>query len=105
MIEISRRFGPVAMGLLFLAVALVLWGETFRDSYHLSRASHATGPAFYPRIVLAGTARAYPNPPWTYWLSPLADLPVAIKLLQSAFRRQHTWRGRTIIRTSRGDSA
>lgn len=55
--------------------------------------------------VLAGTARAYPNRPWTYWLSPLVDLPVAIKLLQSAFRRQHTWRGRTIIRTSRGDSA
>lgn len=54
MIEVSRRFGPVAMGLLFLAIALVLWGETFRDSYHLSRASHATGPAFYPRIVLAG---------------------------------------------------
>lgn len=53
--------------------------------------------------VLAGTARAYQSPPWTYWLSPLADLPVAIKLLHSATRRQHTWRGRTMTRTVRGD--
>lgn len=52
--EISRRFGPVAMGLLFMAMALLLWEESFRDDYHLSRASHATGPAFYPRIVLTG---------------------------------------------------
>ena len=52
--EISRRFGPISMGLLFLIIALLLWGETFRDDYHLSRVSHAMGPAFYPRLVLTG---------------------------------------------------
>ena len=54
MMEVSRRFGPAAMAVLFLAMSLLLWGETFRDDYHLSRASHAMGPAFFPRIVLSG---------------------------------------------------
>ncbi len=48
--------------------------------------------------VLAGSARAYPRRPWTYWLSPLCDLPVALKLASSALQRQHTWRGRAILR-------
>lgn len=51
--------------------------------------------------VLAGTARAYRNPPWTYWLSPLADGPVAAALLASALRRRHTWRGRTLVTSGR----
>ncbi len=46
--------------------------------------------------VLAGTARAYPDRPWTYWLSPLSDLPVALRLWWMATRRQHVWRGRVI---------
>ncbi|GIW03983.1 MAG: glycosyl transferase [Thermomicrobiales bacterium] len=46
--------------------------------------------------VLAGTARAYLAPPVTYWLSPLCDLPVAVRLWWMIFRRRHTWRGRTI---------
>ncbi len=44
--------------------------------------------------VLWGTARAYPERPWTYWLSPLFDLPVVLLVLASALRRRHTWRGR-----------
>ena len=48
--------------------------------------------------VLAGTARAYMWRPWTYWLSPLADLPVAVQLWRNALRRHHVWRGRTLIR-------
>ncbi|MEX2314165.1 MAG: glycosyltransferase family 2 protein [Thermomicrobiales bacterium] len=48
--------------------------------------------------ILAGTARAYDNPPLTYWLSPLIDLPVAIRLIASALRREHTWRGRVLVR-------
>lgn len=48
--------------------------------------------------VLFGTARAYRRRPWSYWLSPLCDLPVALKLGSSALKRRHTWRGRTIIR-------
>lgn len=48
--------------------------------------------------VLAGMGRAYQGRPWTYWLSPLADLPVATALLVSASRRTHRWRGRPIAR-------
>jgi dolichol-phosphate mannosyltransferase len=47
--------------------------------------------------VLVGTARAYPRRPWTYWLSPLADLPVAAQLWRSALRRRHVWRGREMV--------
>ena len=48
--------------------------------------------------VLVGTARAYTWRPWTYWLSPLADLPVAVQLWRNALRRHHVWRGRTLVR-------
>lgn len=48
--------------------------------------------------VLCGTARAYRRRPWSYWLSPLCDLPVALKLGRSALQRRHTWRGRPIVR-------
>jgi dolichol-phosphate mannosyltransferase len=48
--------------------------------------------------VLVGTARAYTWRPWTYWLSPLADLPVAVQLWRNALRRTHVWRGRTVVR-------
>ncbi len=48
--------------------------------------------------VLAGTARAYSQPQWTYWLSPMLDLPVACKLVQQALRRRHSWRGRVLLR-------
>lgn len=54
MIEIARRFAPLAMAVVFLAAALVLWGETFRNGGHLGQAGHAMGPAFFPRIVLTG---------------------------------------------------
>jgi dolichol-phosphate mannosyltransferase len=37
------------------------------------------------------------RPPWTYWLSPLADLPAVALLAASALRRRHTWRGRTLV--------
>ena len=47
--------------------------------------------------VLMGTRRAYTQPPATYWLSPLVDLPVAVRLWQSAIQRTHTWRGRTLV--------
>ncbi len=49
--------------------------------------------------VLAGMVRAYDRPPLTYWLSPLLDAPVAVRLIQSALRRTHSWRGRRITRS------
>ncbi len=48
--------------------------------------------------VLFGTTRAYRRRPWSYWLSPLCDLPVAFKLGRSALQRRHSWRGRPIVR-------
>jgi dolichol-phosphate mannosyltransferase len=48
--------------------------------------------------ILCGTARAYCQRPWSYWLSPLCDLPVAIKLGISAMQKCHRWRGRMLLR-------
>ena len=48
--------------------------------------------------VLFGTARAYRRRPWSYWLSPCCDLPIALKLGVSSLRRRHTWRGRPLLR-------
>lgn len=46
--------------------------------------------------VLAGTARAYCRVPWSYWLSPLCDMPVACRLWLSMVQRRHVWRGRVL---------
>lgn len=51
--------------------------------------------------VLAGTARAYPNRPWTYWLSPLADVAVSLEIIRRSRQRSHSWRGRRIVRGDR----
>ena len=48
--------------------------------------------------MLVGMARAYPARPWTYWLSPVIDLPAAFALWRSALRRRHAWRGQTYAR-------
>jgi dolichol-phosphate mannosyltransferase len=48
--------------------------------------------------VLFGTARAYQRRPWSYWFSPLCDLPVTVQLARSAVRRRHVWRGRVLVR-------
>lgn len=55
--------------------------------------------------VLFGLARAYPTKPRSYWLSPLADLPVALRILQFALRKRHSWRGRTYERRKGGTFA
>lgn len=52
--------------------------------------------------VLFGLARAYPTKPWSYWLSPLADLPVILRIIQFALRKHHSWRGRTYVRRKGG---
>lgn len=52
--------------------------------------------------VLFGTARCYPARPWSYWLSPIADLPVILRIIQFALRKRHRWRGRTYIRRKGG---
>jgi dolichol-phosphate mannosyltransferase len=52
--------------------------------------------------VLVGVARAYKSRPWSYWLSPLLDLPVALKLFASALARRHVWRGKVYLRRDGG---
>jgi dolichol-phosphate mannosyltransferase len=52
--------------------------------------------------VLCGVARAYLDRPWTYWLSPLCDLPAILRILQSALARRQTWRGRSYVRRGGG---
>jgi dolichol-phosphate mannosyltransferase len=47
--------------------------------------------------VLAGTRRAYVRPSWTYWLSPLLDLPASAALFLSLVRRRPRWRGRPMV--------
>ena len=47
--------------------------------------------------VLFGTARTYEKRPWTYWLSPLCDMPVALWLGKMALQRKHVWRGREMV--------
>jgi dolichol-phosphate mannosyltransferase len=76
---------PLAAG---LALAHATWPATF---------GVAATFAFMRIGVLAGAKRAYVDPPWTYWLSPLADLPVAAALIAANLRRRHTWRGRDLV--------
>ena len=52
--------------------------------------------------ILFGVARAYRARPATYWLSPLADIPVVLRIIQFALRRRHSWRGRTYLRQRGG---
>jgi hypothetical protein len=47
--------------------------------------------------VLAGARRAYVHPPATYWLAPLLDLPVLLRIAFVALQRQVTWRGRVLV--------
>lgn len=76
-----------------LFLCLLLWQQRARELRCLN------GLLSLLRLgVLLGTARAYHSRPWSYWLSPLCDLPVALKLGSSALRRQHTWRGRPLLR-------
>ena len=45
--------------------------------------------------LLPGLRRAYRDPGPGFWLSPLADLPVAARLTWSVLRPARSWRGRT----------
>ncbi len=51
--------------------------------------------------LLASTAGAYRRRGVAYWLSPLADLPVAARLSWGTLRPGTTWRGRTYPRLRR----
>lgn len=86
-----------------------------RSPAHGDRAREATGRRPHPatrryslllqillmlvRIgILVGTRRAYCRPRWTYWISPLLDVPVTCRLWASVVQRKQVWRGRTLLR-------
>jgi dolichol-phosphate mannosyltransferase len=78
-----------------LPLLAILWRWAPRSRFALT----VNGVLILTRLgVLSGTARAYAWRPWTYWLSPLADLPVAAQLWRNALRREHVWRGRVLVR-------
>lgn len=47
--------------------------------------------------VLAGMSRAYERRPWSYWVSPLADLPVVMRIVFMGTQKRHSWRGRDLV--------
>ena len=53
--------------------------------------------------VLFGVSRAYRWRPWTYWLSPLLDLPAVLRIFISALRRRQIWRDRIYVRRRSGE--
>jgi dolichol-phosphate mannosyltransferase len=50
--------------------------------------------------TLAGTARAYRRRGVAYWLSPLADIAVAVRITAGTIRPSRRWRGRRYDRGS-----
>ncbi len=54
--------------------------------------------------TLIGTRRAYEQPRWSYWFSPVFDLGVAARLVQATVRPERTWRGRTYGVTELGST-
>ena len=36
-------------------------------------------------------SQGYLPRPWSYWLAPVADLPAALNLIQSALKQHHCW--------------
>lgn len=48
--------------------------------------------------VAVGMKRAYQDVPISYWLAPILDPAVVIKLWLSALTRTHSWRGRAVSR-------
>lgn len=45
--------------------------------------------------VLVGIRGSYQDPPWTFWISPLADPLAVLRIILSALSRPRSWRGRT----------
>ena len=98
--RLANGAGPAQMAEILLVQALPLWLAPLA-AWRVDRRHPATTvnvALLCTRIgVLAGMSRAYTDRPWTYWLSPLVDLPATVRLWQMAHRRHHTWRGRPLI--------
>lgn len=82
---------PLALLILSVSLPWALWSFALNFCLAVTRIG-----------VMEGISRAYVERPWTFWFSPLFDLPVALRLIESALRRRHTWRGRIYIRERGG---
>jgi len=86
----SARWQALDLAVIWLALALPLPRLLARRGDRLDVALLAVRLG-----LLAGVAPAYARRgPW-WWLSPLADVPVAARLTWGALRPGKTWRGRT----------
>jgi dolichol-phosphate mannosyltransferase len=107
-LTLRDRFAPFG-GWLGLAEILLVQATPLPLALGLACAGATTSLTFGVAAVLVcvragvlfGAARAYVTKPWTYWLSPLADLPVAFALFASMLRGRHTWRGRELVLAER----
>jgi hypothetical protein len=52
--RLSKEAWAALIAAIFLVAGAAMWWETFRETYHLSRAGNAMGPAFFPRLALTG---------------------------------------------------
>lgn len=96
---VSRWSNRAGLAEVLLAQALPLWlapvSARLWGARHL--ATRINFALCLTRLgVLAGMARAYDPLPRTYWLSPLLDLPVALRISQMSRRRGFWWRGRFV---------
>jgi dolichol-phosphate mannosyltransferase len=87
--ETARAWLVADLAVLWLAMALplprlLLWRRPLDAALVLMRIA-----------LLAGLARSYRPRGVGFWLSPLADVPVAARLTASALRPGRTWRGRS----------
>ncbi len=90
LLELAEVLFVQALPLAFAAVALARGRRGALVNLNVGLALARLG-------VLWGTRRAYRAPPPTYWLSPAFDLPVAARLIASAFGRRRFWRGRRLV--------
>ena len=91
---------PVWRNLLDMALLLGTqgaWLPLFLASWRDAALRPAALLALAVRFGMAwGIRRAYPRRPIWYWLAPLADPLVVVRLFTSSWDRRPTWRGRPI---------
>jgi dolichol-phosphate mannosyltransferase len=78
-----------------IAVALLIWSRPGRRSLFF----RLNLQLLLVRLgMLAGLRGAYVSVPALYWLAPLLDLPVALRLIAAAKQREWTWRGVELVK-------
>lgn len=92
-----QTWSRLAECLFVQALPLPLLMANWKCLGRMSLATQIQAALFASRFgVLIGTKDAYRTRPLSYWLSPLADLPVTIEIIRRSLQRSHSWRGRTV---------